>query len=79
GADSVGKMELLAVLWTHFTYRFLWEGSPEPDCNRRLETPPTSVFKVEWSTFSVKLPFFGRIWARDRKIFTGVFPNLRYL
>ncbi|RKY82166.1 hypothetical protein DRP98_09390, partial [candidate division KSB1 bacterium] len=32
GADSVGKMELLAVLWTHFRYRFLWEGSPELDC-----------------------------------------------
>jgi len=31
GADSVGKMELLAVLWAHFTYLFLWEGSPEPD------------------------------------------------
>ena len=25
--------------------------------HRRLETPPTSVFKVKWSTFSAKLPF----------------------
>jgi len=32
-----------------------------------------SVFKVEWSGFSVKLPFFSRIWARDRTIFKGVF------
>ncbi|RKY78597.1 hypothetical protein DRQ12_05750 [candidate division KSB1 bacterium] len=32
GADSVGKMESLAVLWTHFRYRFLREGSPELDC-----------------------------------------------
>jgi len=31
-ADFVGKMELLPVLWTHFRYLFLWEGSPEPDC-----------------------------------------------
>jgi len=49
GADFVGKMELLPVLWVHFTDLFLWEGSPEPDCigvgrrllHRRLETPPT--------------------------------------
>jgi len=24
-------MELLPVLPAHFTYPFLWEGSPEPD------------------------------------------------
>ena len=76
GADSVGKMELLPVLWTHFRYRFLWEGSPEPDAIDVWRRLLQSVFKVEWSTFSVKLPFFSRIWARDRKIFTGVFPNL---
>jgi len=28
--------------------------------HRRLETPPTSVFKVKWSTFSAKLPFLGQ-------------------
>ncbi|RKY85405.1 hypothetical protein DRQ11_09965 [candidate division KSB1 bacterium] len=51
-ADSVGKMELVAVLWVHFTYLFLGEGSPEPDCigvwrrfHRRLETPPTISFQ----------------------------------
>ncbi|RKY85515.1 hypothetical protein DRQ11_09800, partial [candidate division KSB1 bacterium] len=76
GADSVGKMELLPVLWAHFKYLFLWEGSPEPDSIDVWRRLLQSVFKVEWSTFSVKLSFFSRIWARDRKIFTGVFPNL---
>jgi len=74
--DSVGKMELVAVLWAHLRYLFLWEGSPEPDSIGVWRRLLQSVFKVEWSTFSVKLPFFGRIWARDRKIFKGVFPNL---
>ena len=66
-ADSVGKMKLLPVLWAHFRYLFLWEDSPKPDSidvwrrlHRRLETPPTSVFKVEGGTFSVKLPFWGQ-------------------
>jgi len=51
-------------------------------CGRALQSPMPSASGdasynlVEWSTFSVKLPFFSRIWARDRKIFTGVFPNL---
>jgi len=74
GADSYGKMELLAVLWARFRYLFL--GSPERDpigvCRRLLQT----VFKVQWNTLSVKLPFSSRIYARDRKIFRGVFPNL---
>jgi len=50
-------------------------------CGRALQSPIASAsgdasYKVEGSTFSVKLPFFSRIWARDRKIFTGVFSNL---
>ena len=28
---------------------------------RRLETPPTSLSKAKWRTFSVKLVFFDRI------------------
>jgi len=69
-------MELLPVLWTHFRYLFLWEGSPEPDYMIPSASGDASYNLVEWSTFSGKLPFFSRIWARDRKIFTGVFPNL---
>ena len=52
GAGSLGKMEFLPVLRTHFRYLFLWEGSPEPDSvgvwrplHRRLETPPTVRFQ----------------------------------
>jgi len=61
GAGSLGKMELLPALWTHFRYLFLWEGSPEPDSIGVWRCLLRSVFKVEWRTFSVKLPFFSRI------------------
>ena len=73
GASSVGKMELPAVLWAHFGYLFLWEGSPEPDSVGVWRRLLQSVFKVEWSPFSVKLPFVGRMCARDREIFRTVF------
>ena len=51
-------------------------------CGRALQSPISSASGdasynlVEWGTVSVKLPFFSRIRARDRKLFTGVFPNL---
>ncbi|RKY72447.1 MAG: hypothetical protein DRQ24_05040, partial [Candidatus Latescibacterota bacterium] len=68
--------ELVAVLWAQLRYLFLWEGSPEPDsidvCRRLLQ----SVFKVEESTFSAKLPFFRRICATDGEIFRGVFSRI---
>ena len=39
-ADSAGKIELLPVLWVHFRYLFLWEGSPEHDS--------IGVCRMEW-------------------------------
>ena len=66
-------MQLLPVLWAHFRYLFLWEGSPEPDCIGVWKRLLQSVLKVGWSPFSVKLPFFSRIWARDRTIFKWFF------
>ncbi|OPX32947.1 MAG: hypothetical protein B1H40_01230 [Candidatus Latescibacteria bacterium 4484_181] len=72
GADCVGK-------WGRCHYRGLasdiyFRGrtlqSPTPSASGHLLQ---SVFRVEWSSFSVKLPFFSRIWARDRKIFREFF------
>ena len=60
-----------SIVWAHFRYLFLCEGSPEPYsigvCRRLLQ----SVFKVEWGIFSVKLQVFIKIQARDRKISKG--------
>ncbi|RKY69385.1 MAG: hypothetical protein DRQ24_10820 [Candidatus Latescibacterota bacterium] len=70
-------MDQMEPIWGHFGHLFLWEGSPEPDSlgvRRRLLQ---SLFKVERSTLSLKLPFFSRISGRDRKIFRRVFLNLR--
>ena len=76
-ADSAGKIELLPVLWAHFRYVLLWEGSPEHDSIGVWRRLLQSVLKVEWSGSSVKLPFFSRSWATDRTIFKGgFFPNL---
>ncbi|RKY79321.1 hypothetical protein DRQ00_03820 [candidate division KSB1 bacterium] len=64
-------MELLAVLWAHFRYLFLWKGgSPEPDSidvwRRLLQSGRMEPVFCEIAIFGV----------RDRKIFTEVFPNL---
>jgi len=60
-------MDLVAVLWAHFGYLFLWEGSPEPDSidvwRRLLQSG-----RMEHGFCEIAI--FG---ARDRKIFTGVF------
>ncbi|MCD6170199.1 MAG: hypothetical protein J7J76_06610, partial [Candidatus Latescibacteria bacterium] len=74
GADFAGKMELPAILWTHF--------SDICSCGRALQSPIPSAsgdasynlfLKVEPSASSVKSPFFSRIWARDGTTFRGVF------
>jgi len=67
------KMELVTALWAHIRYLFLWDGSPEPDSIGAWRRLPQSVFKVEESTFSAKLPFFRRICATDGEIFWAVF------
>jgi len=77
GAASVRKMELFPVLATHFRYLFPWEGSPEPDSIGVWRRLLQSVSKVEWKTFSSKLPFFTRIRPRDRKILRGFSPESR--
>ncbi|RKY88392.1 hypothetical protein DRQ11_03875 [candidate division KSB1 bacterium] len=63
-------MELLPVLWAQFRYLFLWEGSPEPNFigvwRRLLQSGGMEHGFCE-------ITFFSRIWARDRKIFTGIF------
>jgi len=41
--------------------------------HQRLETPPTICFQGKIDTFSVKLPFFSRIYSTGRKVFRGVF------
>jgi len=44
--DSVGKTELLAVLWAHLRYLFLLDGSPEPDSIRVWRHLLRLFFKV---------------------------------
>ncbi|RKY68400.1 MAG: hypothetical protein DRQ02_04380, partial [Candidatus Latescibacterota bacterium] len=47
GRDSVGKMDLVAVLWADIRYLFLWEGSPGPDSIGVWRHLLQSVFKLE--------------------------------
>ena len=64
-------MELLPVLWAHFTYLFLWEGgSPEPDSidvwRRLLQSGGMEHGFCEIAIFGQEieksLPGFFRIW-----------------
>ncbi|RKY76468.1 hypothetical protein DRQ00_08650, partial [candidate division KSB1 bacterium] len=57
GADFIGKMELLPVLWTHFRYLFLWEdstfvgGLSRARLHQRLETIPSASGDASYICF----------------------------